>query len=1208
MGAIEPGFRRDDNGTCSAARARPRKHLSPRCHASGFPLKSGDGLGQGRSMALAEVTLEDKYVRESGRVYLNGVQALVRLPLMQRQRDVAAGLNTAGFISGYRGSPLGGYDNALWAARRFLEENRITFQPGVNEDLAATAVWGSQQVGLFEGAAVDGVFGIWYGKGPGVDRSIDVLKHANAAGTAKHGGFLFLVGDDHGCQSSTLAHQSEQVLTAAMIPVLNPASLQEYLDFGLAGFALSRFSGCWVGFKTIAEAVESSASISVDPHRLVLRMPTDFTPPPGGLHIRWPDPPLEQEARLHGPKMEAVLAFARANPFDRLVFDPPRARLGIMATGKAYLDVRQALEDLGIDAAAALRLGIRLYKVGLSWPLEPRGARAFARGLEEVLVVEEKRPFVEDQLVKLLYNLDPGEHPRIIGKRDENGAPLMPTEGELSPIGVASAIFGRLQRLDGEMPEMRQRMARLEGFARIAEAPATLPARTPFFCSGCPHNSSTKLPEGSRAVAGIGCHSMAIFMPQRRTQTWTHMGGEGATWIGQAPFTRERHIFQNLGDGTYFHSGLLAIRAAAAGVNITYKILVNDAVAMTGGQPVDGRLTVPEITRQVAAEGARRVVVVSDEPEKYPPGSDFAPGVTIHHRDELDAVQRELREIPGLTVLVYDQTCAAEKRRRRKRGHYPDPPRRVFINDAVCEGCGDCSEQSNCVSVKPVETELGRKRQIDQSNCNKDFSCLKGFCPSFVTVHGGSVRKPAATAARGGGDPFAGLPEPALRPLTEPYGILVTGIGGTGVITVGQLLGMAAHLEGRGCSVLDFTGLAQKNGAVMSHVRLAPRPDDIHAVRIAAGGADLLLGCDMVVAASPEALTRIETGVTRAVVNSYLAPTAAFVMNGDIDFETAAMHKALRTATGERGIEFVDGSGLATALMGDAIASNLFMLGYAWQQGLVPLSREAIERAIELNAVSVEMNKRSFSWGRLAAHDMRGVEAAAKPTMVSEPPKPAETLEEIVRRRVSFLADYQNEAYAQRYAALVRDIAAAERARARGRRGLAEAVAKSLFKLMAYKDEYEVARLYTDGEFLKKLAAQFEGDYKLNFHLAPPLWAPRDPVTGEMKKRAYGPWAMLAFRLLARLRGLRGTAFDPFGHMAERKIERRLIGEYEALVHEFIQSLTPENHALALEIARLPMQVRGYGHVKLKSLERSKAREAELLAAFRAPARAAAAE
>ncbi|HXA70014.1 MAG TPA: indolepyruvate ferredoxin oxidoreductase family protein, partial [Stellaceae bacterium] len=767
----------------------------------------------------------------------------------------------------------------------------------------------------------------------------------------------------------------------------------------------------------------------------------------------------------------------------------------------------------------------------------------------------------------------------------------------------------RLRRLDGESTQLNQRMARLEALQRVGDAPQAKTQRTPFFCSGCPHNTSTKVPEGSRAGAGIGCHAMAIWMPTRHTTTWTHMGGEGANWIGQAPFTNEKHVFQNLGDGTYTHSGLLAIRAAAvAGVNITYKILFNDAVAMTGGQPAEGHMTVPQISQQVAAEGAKRVVVISDEPKKYPMGAGFAPGVQIRHRDDLDAVQRELRDTAGLTVLIYDQTCAAEKRRRRKRGQFPDPPKRVFINDMVCEGCGDCSEQSNCISVKPVETEFGRKRAIDQSNCNKDYSCLKGFCPSFVTVHGGAVRKPARIAASAASDPIAGIPEPTLRPLAEPYGILVTGIGGTGVITVGQLLGMAAHLEGRGCSVLDFTGLAQKNGAVMSHIRLAPSPEDIHAVRIAAGGADLLLGCDMVVAASPEALTRIETGVTRAVVNSYLAPTAAFVLNGDIDFEAAAMYRSLRTATGEHGIEFVDGSGLATALMGDAIASNLFMLGYAWQQGLVPLSREAIERAIELNGVGIEMNKRAFGWGRLAAHDLRRVEAAAKPMMPSEAPPPSETLEEIIRRRVVFLTEYQDAAYAQRFTELVRAVETAERTRARGRRGLAEAVAKSLFKLMAYKDEYEVARLYTDGEFQKKLSAQFEGDYKLQFHLAPPLWAPRDAATGEMKKRAYGAWVLQAFKLLARLKGLRGTALDPFGYTVERKAERRLVGDYEAVVRALTGALTPENHALALEIAKLPLQIRGFGHVKLRNLARTKAREAELMAAFQNPVRAAAAE
>ncbi|MBO0757346.1 MAG: indolepyruvate ferredoxin oxidoreductase family protein, partial [Bradyrhizobiaceae bacterium] len=681
------------------------------------------------------ISLEDKYTLQSGRVYLSGIQALVRLPIMQRERDRAAGLKTAGFVSGYRGSPLGGYDNALWAARKLLTHYDIHFQPGLNEDLAATAVWGSQQVGLFAGAKVDGVFGIWYGKGPGVDRSIDALRHANWAGTSPHGGVLAVAGDDHGALSSTTAHQSEQVFEAVMMPILNPASVQDYLDLGILGFALSRYSGCWVGFKTTSETVDSSASVYVDADRIAVIVPRDFEMPPGGLHIRWPraglDWAVEQERRLHGPKMAAVRAFARANGIDRVVMDSPQPRLGIIATGKGYLDLRQALADLGITEAVAAALGIRIYKVGLVWPLEPEGARRFADGLKRVLVVEEKRSFMEPQLVQLLYNMDASRRPSVVGKTDESGAPLLRSIGELTPTLVARAIVSQLERL-GEAAPFDQRLARLESFERPIEMPPSKIQRTPFFCSGCPHNTSTRVPEGSRAMAGIGCHSMALFMPNRHTATITQMGGEGANWIGQAPFTTEQHVFQNLGDGTYAHSGLTAIRAAAAaGVNITYKILFNDAVAMTGGQPVEGGLTVPQIARQVLAGGAKRVVVMSDEPSKYA-AADFAKDIRICHRDQLDAVQRELRATPGLTVLIYDQTCAAEKRRRRKRGTYPDPPKRVFINEAVCEGCGDCSDQSNCISVTPVETEFGRKRRIDQSSCNKDFSCLNGFCPSFV--------------------------------------------------------------------------------------------------------------------------------------------------------------------------------------------------------------------------------------------------------------------------------------------------------------------------------------------------------------------------------------------------------------------------------------------------------------------------------------------
>jgi indolepyruvate ferredoxin oxidoreductase len=1158
-------------------------------------------------IGFAQVTLDDKYTKPSGRVFLSGVQALTRLPMLQQERDRAAGLNTAGFISGYRGSPLGVYDGALMQARAHLLAHNIHFQPGVNEDLAATAIWGSQQVNLFPGAKFDGVFGIWYGKGPGVDRSTDPFKHANNAGTSRHGGVIAIAGDDHGCQSSTTAHQSEQMFQATMMPLLNPATLQDYLDFGIYGFALSRFSGCWVGFKAIAETVESSASVLVDPLRVKLITPPDFDMPEGGLNIRWPDTPLQQERRLHGPRMDAVAAFQRANPIDQLAFDPKQARFGIMAAGKAYLDVRQALDDLGLDQRSCEALGIRLYKVGMVWPLEVEGAKRFARGLRDVLVVEEKRGFIEDQLMRILYNLDASERPRIAGKTDESGSPLLPSQGEIDPTMVARAIVSRLEKLDAASPEIKQRLARLVSFEALSQAAPKLGQRTPYFCAGCPHNSSTKLPDGSRALAGIGCHFMAIWMP-RNTQTYSHMGGEGAAWIGQAPFSADKHVFQNLGDGTYVHSGSLAIRAAAiSGVNITYKILYNDAVAMTGGQAAEGNFSVAQISRQVASEGARKIVVVTDEPDKYPKGSDFAPGTEIRHRDDLDAVQRELRDIPGLTVLIYDQTCAAEKRRRRKRGTYPDPEKRVFINEDVCEGCGDCQEQSNCVAVKPVETEFGRKRAIDQSACNKDFSCLKGFCPSFVTVHGGELRRlESRKSLRGVADHLESLPLPAPRKLGEPYNILITGIGGTGVVTVGALLGMAAHLEDKGCSVLNFTGLAQKNGAVMSHVRLAPSPEDLHAVRLSAGGADLLLGCDMVVSASPAALERIENGVTRAVVNSDYQPTAAFVMNPDLDFETAAMRVAIKHAAGEKNAEFIDAAGLATALLGDSIAANLFLLGYAFQKGLIPLSLGAIERAIELNGVSIEMNRHAFSWGRLAAHDYARVQDLVHPVAHQED-QPPRGLSDLVSHRARFLALYQNEAYARGYREFVAEIERAEKARLGRSSELALAVARNLFKLMAYKDEYEVARLYTGGEFMKNLRRQFAGKYRLEFSLAPPLFAKRDPATGYLVKGTYGPWVFQAFRLLAKLKFLRGTGFDPFGRTAERRAERELISQYRDNLRVLSTDLSPANLATAIEIASLPQRIRGYGHVKERAMAAAQQRQAELLDAFRRPAPAASA-
>jgi indolepyruvate ferredoxin oxidoreductase len=1150
-------------------------------------------------MTLAVVTLDDKYVLETGRVYLTGTQALVRLPMMQRRRDIAAGLNTACFVAGYRGSPLGGFDQALWGARRFLEKSHIRFQPAINEELGATAIWGSQQVGLFPGARYDGVFALWYAKGPGIDRSGDALKHGNAAGSAPHGGVLLLAGDDHTCKSSTLPHQSEYSFMDACIPILNPSGVQEMLDLGLYGWAMSRYSGCWIAFKTIAETVDSSASVKLAPEQIEIVEPGDFEMPPGGLNIRWPDQPLDQEYRLHKYKLYAALAFARANKLDRIVIDSPRPRFGIVTTGKSYLDVRQALDDLGIDETHAAAIGLRLYKVAMSWPLEREGIRRFAEGLEEILVVEEKRAVIENQFKEQLYNWREDVRPRVIGKFDENRNWILPSNGELTPAQIARVIAARIARFHSSS-RIDERLAFLEAEEHHLGANIVPFSRTPYFCSGCPHNTSTKVPEGSRALAGIGCHYLAQFM-DRSTATFTQMGGEGAPWIGQAPFTETQHVFANLGDGTYTHSGVLAIRAAvAAKVNITYKLLFNDAVAMTGGQPIDGGLTVPALTRQLAAEGAHRIFVVTDEPEKYPPAADFASGTKVRHRQDLDAIQRELRDIAGVTAIVYDQTCAAEKRRRRKRGRFPDPAKRVFINDLVCEGCGDCSKTSNCLSVVPIETEFGRKRAIDQSSCNKDYSCIEGFCPSFVTVDGGGLKKRQAGELAESGLPV--LPEPARPSLDAPYGILVTGVGGTGVVTIGALLGMAAHLEQKGCTVLDMTGLAQKGGAVYSHVRIARAPEDLHAVRIAAGGANLLLGCDLVVSSSADALSKLRLGHSRAVVNSHETITGDFTRNPDLAFPGRAMRQCIAEATGTDNAEFLDATQLATGLLGDSIASNLFVLGYAYQRGLVPLSATAIEKAIALNGVAVDFNHDSFRWGRRAAVDREFVAArASAPGATPASHQLSQTVDQVIARRVGYLTEYQNSAYAAGYAARVEQIRAAETACLPGETELTGAVARSLFKLMAYKDEYEVARLYTETDFLKRVAEQFEGPYQLNFHLAQPLLGDRDPETGHPRKRSFGPWVLLLFRILARLRRLRGTRFDLFGGSEERRLERRLIAEFEAVLDEILARLSSANHALAVELASLPLEIRGFGHVKQANLAAVKAKEAAILATFRSP-------
>ena len=1150
-------------------------------------------------MALNHVTLDDKYDLTKSRIFVTGFQAIVRLCLMQKERDRRAGLNTAGYVTGYRGSPLGTLDLQFIRAQRALDKYDVRFQAGVNEDIAATAIWGSQQAELRGEGKFDGVFGLWYGKGPGVDRTGDVFRHANFAGTSKHGGVLALMGDDHTAESSTTAHQSEYHFIDVMIPILNPAGVQEILDYGLYGWAMSRFCGSWVALKSMHETVESTAVIDGSLERVNIVMPQDFAMPEGGLNIRLRDTVLGQEARLHDYKRDAMLAFVRANKLNKYITSGGRRpKIGIITVGKSYLDVRQALDELGIDEVKCNDLGIRLYKIGCPWPISRDDLKQFADGLELIIVVEEKRSLIEVQVREELYGT--ANQPVCIGKKDERGNWLFPVKGALDPNEVAICIGERILQRVGPNDAIAARVAALKEAQRILAETQDVAVRIPYFCSGCPHNSSTVVPEGMRAYAGIGCHYMAQWM-DRSTLGFTQMGGEGANWIGEAPFSKRPHVFQNLGDGTYNHSGYMAIRGAiASGVNITYKILFNDAVAMTGGQANDGGLTVPQIARQVAAEGAKHVVVVTDEPWKYSKQEDWPRGLTIHHRDELITVQQELAKIPGVTVLIYDQTCAAEKRRRRKRGLFPDPDKRVVINELVCEGCGDCGVKSNCVSVQPLETEWGRKRTIDQSSCNKDFSCVKGFCPSFVTVHGGKLKQGTGVAAAHDTVP---LPEPTLPAIGQTYDIIVTGVGGTGIVTIGGILGMAAHLEGKGVGVLDMAGLAQKGGAVYSHMRIAERPEDIHAIRIAAGGADLVLGGDMVVAGNKKVLAAVKHGKTEMVINLAEFLPGDFTRNADFSLPTERLKRAILADAGRDKTHFIDATRAATALFGASVGANIFLVGYAYQLGAIPLARASIERAIELNGEAVDMNKAAFEWGRRAVVEPAVVEALVKPApdATSDARTLSQSFDEVVARRVAFLTAYQNAAYAARYRRLVEKTRAAETARAPGKTGLADAVARYLFKLMAYKDEYEVARLYSDGAFVKQVNSELGGEHlRFHVHLAPPLLARRDKATGEPKKMTFGPWIFPLFSLLAKFKVLRGTAFDPFGYSTERKTERALVRDYEALLDEVLAKLDAGNHHIAVGLAAIPEKIRGFGHVKMRHLKAAKADEAVLLDQFRA--------
>ncbi len=1130
-------------------------------------------------MRHATVTLDDKFSLETGRVFITGVQALLRVMLDQARRDARNGLNTAGFVSGYRGSPLGGLDQQAARAAKALAERHILFKEAINEDLGATAVWGTQQANLFPGALHDGVFGLWYGKAPGVDRTGDVFKHANFAGTWGQGGVLAVAGDDHACKSSTLPSQSEYAFQDFEMPVLVPADVQEVLDYGLLGYAMSRFSGLWVGLIALADTMDSGATIAVGPDRGAFVLPDHFPFPAGGVGIRLKDQPMDKERRLRLHKLPAALAFARANGIDRAVLTSHRPRLGIAAHGQAWADVMEAFAAMGISLAEAADLGVSLYKVGMPWPLEPTGLRAFAAGLETLMVVEHKRPLLETQARATLYDLPAHAHPRVIGKIDEQGAPLLSQLGALSVADIALAIADRLP----PGPHMERVYGYLNRVSAAGMAAVTLAAdqiRKPFFCSGCPHNTSTRLPEGSRALAGIGCHYMASFSDPS-TDLTSQMGGEGLSWAGASPFTSEGHVFVNLGDGTYNHSGSLAIRGSVAmQSHITYKLLFNDAVAMTGGQAAESGFTVPQITRQLAAEGVARTVIVADDTVRYEGVKGLADGVTVRPRTDLIAVQEELRDTPGVTVLIYDQVCASEKRRRRKRGLMAQAPRRVFINPLVCEGCGDCSRASNCVSVEPLETEYGRKRRIDQSTCNQDYSCVDGFCPSFVTLEGAANAQakplPALTADS--------TPLPDIQAFTGVRNIVFTGIGGTGVTTTASILAMAAHIDGLATSVVDMTGLAQKGGSVFSHVRIGDTEDASVGGRVPAASAHVVIACDLLVAAGPDALALYAKDRTVACGNADLQPTADFVVNRDVRFDAPAMARRLASAC--KSYDGCAAAEIAERRFGDTLYANMIMLGFAWQKGLVPVSSRALYRAITLNGVAAEQNLQAFEAGRIAAHDP----ASRAPNTPASTPETL-PLDDLIARRAADLTAYQDADYARRYQDRVAAVQAAESPL--GGEALTRAVAVNLYKLMAYKDEYEVARLYADGRFAGELGQTFTGG-KLKVWLAPPLIGAKDR-NGRPRKMAFGGWMLkLGFPLLARLKGLRGGAFDVFGASAERRMERGLIRDYEAGLDRLTAGLSAKRLPLAVKIAQVPGEIRGFGHVKDAAVKTAKAAEAAL--------------
>ena len=1135
------------------------------------------------ALKLEEFSLLDRYCQEEGIIFLSGIQALARLPLDQHRLDRANGLNTGGFVSGYRGSPIGSLDRELWQHASLFEEHDIVFQPGVNEELAATAVWGTQQVNLFPKSRFEGVFAMWYGKAPGLDRSTDAIRHGNAAGSAPFGGALVVAGDDHAAKSSTLPGYSDHALMDLNLPILSPSNVQDVLDFGLYGWALSRYSGSWVSMIVLTDTMDSASSVQI-------KTPEFLTPEHDkDVFIRLSDGALEQEARFLQEKLPLIQKFVEANPINKLISNPEQAKLGIVSAGKPFNDVREALAQLGVSTKADLEnAGIRLLKLGMTWPLDENLIRLFSENTEQILVVEEKRAFIEGQIKEMLYGQN---GPTIVGKKDAEGAPLFSATAELDVKDIEKVLASQLNlstsdSIVKQLDTLDQKLIPITGGSRTD--------RLPLFCSGCPHNTSTKIPEGSRASAGIGCHYMAQWM-DRDTYLFTQMGGEGANWVGQSPFTDEPHLFINLGDGTYFHSGLLAIRqAVAAGVNVTYKVLYNAAVAMTGGQPIDGELSVASLVAQLKAEGVQRVVVVS-----VTPASHKALDVEVFDRDELDSVQRELREVSGCTAIVYDQTCATELRRQRKRGKVVDSNVRVLINDAVCEGCGDCTLQSNCVSVEPLDTEFGYKRKINQTSCNKDISCAKGFCPSFVRVENAQLKKRSGVNVDLA-ELVAKIPVPEIR-LTDTANILLAGVGGTGIVTVSALLGTAAHLDGLAVSTLDMTGLAQKGGAVFGHVRLTKHLDNLHSKHIPAGQTNVLVACDLVSGASRDALALLASEHTQSFVNTTMVPTANFVLRKQTD--TGFSRLLDRVEKFSKNVFCIDGSGWTQSLMGGGATSNIFMLGVAYQAGGIPISIAALEQAMTLNGVAVAANKRAFHFGRMAAHDISqlpsGELLSSKEAMdPKQNPKTDQSLEAVVATRREHLTRYQNATLASSYQKFVDNVVQETNGLGESGKPFAYAVAVGYAKLLAYKDEYEVARLYTDGRFMDKLTSQFEPGYKLKFLLAPPLLT-------KNKKMQFGGWMWRGFQLLAKLKFLRGTPFDPFGYLADRREERGLIEEYEALIQNMLPQLTPTNLARAIEIAELTQTVSGFGHIKRKSIVDMKAKLKSLLVQFENPDRGA---